>query len=174
MKIVVIFARQRPRPGLKPIEFARQANRFRFRRWLSYARLQQHASNLICKCRSASIPDDLTRRARRALKRGVFASYSFSLESLTETGPFTVESRIIAGALPYSMRLCSSSQVLRALSQILASQLIRPWVADSTTKLDSYPLGTVSVTGPFCASAVSPVPLQVFPSSATEIGPFSV
>src|SRR5260370_26111521 len=174
MKIVGVFARQRPRRRLKPIQFARQANRFRFCRWLSYARLQQHAPNLICKCRSASIPDGLILQAFRVRKSGIFASYNFSLESLTETGPFTVESRIVAGALPYSMRLCSSSQVFPALSQMLAWHLTGAWFVDSTTKLDSYPLGTVSVTGPFCASAVSPVPLQVFPSSATEIGPFSV
>ena len=31
--------------------------------------------------------------------------------------------RIIAGPLPYSMRRCSSSHVLRALSQMLALQL---------------------------------------------------
>src|SRR5260370_36571107 len=60
MEIVVVFARQRPRRGLQPVKFARQANRFRFRRWLSYAGLQQHATNLICKSRSASIPDGLT------------------------------------------------------------------------------------------------------------------
>src|SRR6267378_3876803 len=60
MEVVVVFARQRPRSSLQPVKFARQADRFRFRRWLSYAGLQQHATNLICKSRSASIPDGLT------------------------------------------------------------------------------------------------------------------
>ena len=39
------------------VKFARKANRFRFRRWLSYASFQQHAPNLIRKCWSASIPE---------------------------------------------------------------------------------------------------------------------
>src|SRR5713226_328918 len=57
MEVVVVFGRQRPRGGLQPVKFARQTNRFRFGHWLSYAGLQQHAPNLICKSRSASIPD---------------------------------------------------------------------------------------------------------------------
>jgi len=85
-----------------------------------------------------------------------------------------VDKWIIAGELPYSMRRCSSSHVFRALSQILALQLTGPLFVASTTKLDWYPLGTISVIGPFFASAVSPVPLQVFPANSTEIGPFSV
>src|SRR5882672_4656696 len=111
---------------------------------------------------------------RAVLQRGILAAYSFSLDSWTETGPFTVESLIIAGALPYSMRRCSSSQVFRALSQMLALQLTGAWFVDSTTKLDWYPPGTISVNGPLCASAVKPAPLHVFPSNSMEIGPFSV
>src|SRR5260370_18651317 len=57
VEIVVVFPRQHPRGSLKPVKFARQANRFRFRYRLSYACFQQHAPNLICKSRSASILD---------------------------------------------------------------------------------------------------------------------
>src|SRR6266850_5465068 len=103
-----------------------------------------------------------------------FCRYSFSLWSRTETGPFTVERRIMAGPTPYSIRRLLSSQVLRALSQMLAWQLIGAKFRDSTTKPDWYPFGTIKVSGPFCASADSPVPLHVFPVSETEIGPFSV
>ncbi len=37
MEILVVFARQRPRGGLQPVKFARQANGFRFGHWLSDA-----------------------------------------------------------------------------------------------------------------------------------------
>ncbi len=57
MEIVVVFARQGSRAGFQPIDFPRQANGFRFCRWLSYARFEQHAPNLIRKCRTASIPE---------------------------------------------------------------------------------------------------------------------
>src|SRR6266852_7911444 len=46
LEVVIVFARQRPRGGLKAIECARQTNGFCFGHWLSYAGLQQHASNL--------------------------------------------------------------------------------------------------------------------------------
>src|SRR5260370_36689984 len=59
MEVVVVFAWQRPRSGFKPVEFPRQAHRLRFHYRLSYARLQQHAPNLIRKCRGASILDGL-------------------------------------------------------------------------------------------------------------------
>jgi hypothetical protein len=55
MKIVVVFPRQRPRGSPNPIEFTRQAYRFRFCCWVSYAGFQPHATNLIRKCLSASI-----------------------------------------------------------------------------------------------------------------------
>src|SRR6266850_1398844 len=80
----------------------------------------------------------------------------------------------MAGAAPYSIRRLLSSQVLRALLQMLAWQLIGASFLDSTTKPDWYPFGTIKVSGPFCASADSPVPLHVFPVSETEIDPFSV
>src|SRR5882672_10018438 len=54
MKIVVVFAGQRPRAYLKSVKFACQANRFRFAHRLSYPSFQQHAPNLIRKSRSAS------------------------------------------------------------------------------------------------------------------------
>src|SRR4029077_1332527 len=57
MEIVVVLPWKPPRRRLHTVEFPRQAHRFRFRRWLSYARLQQHAPNLIRKCRSASNPE---------------------------------------------------------------------------------------------------------------------
>src|SRR4029077_8088620 len=76
--------------------------------------------------------------------------------------------------LPNSMRLRSSSQVLRASPQMLAAQLTGPCPRDSTRKLDWKPDGTCKLTGPFSASAVSPVPLQLVSLNATEIGPFSV
>src|SRR5206468_8299438 len=56
VEIVVVFTRQCPCRSLDPVKFARQTNRFRFRYRMSYARLQQHAPNLICNSRSASIP----------------------------------------------------------------------------------------------------------------------
>ena len=59
MEVVVVFARQRSGGGLYPVEFPRQANRFRFGHRLSYAGLQQHAPNLIRNSRSASILDGL-------------------------------------------------------------------------------------------------------------------
>jgi len=59
MEVVVVFAWQRPSSGFKPVEFVRQAHRFRFRYRLSYARLQLHAPNLIRNSRSASILDSL-------------------------------------------------------------------------------------------------------------------
>src|SRR5260370_29645065 len=59
MEVVVVFAWQRPSSGFKPVEFPRQAHRLRFHYRLSYARLQQHAPNLIRKCRGASILDGL-------------------------------------------------------------------------------------------------------------------
>src|ERR1700682_1912737 len=64
MEIVVVFARQCPRRGLQPVKFARQVNGFRFGHRLSYAGFQQHAPNLICKSRSASIPRRLRLLAR--------------------------------------------------------------------------------------------------------------
>ncbi len=57
MEVVIVFAGKRPCGGLKAIQYARQPNRFRFGHLLSYAGLQQHAPNLICKSRSASILD---------------------------------------------------------------------------------------------------------------------
>src|SRR5437773_6376868 len=66
MEVIVVLARQRPRASLQPIKFARQANSLGFRRRLSYAGFQQHAPNLICKCRSASI-----RRALKLFRRAV-------------------------------------------------------------------------------------------------------
>src|SRR2546430_11507293 len=54
MEVIVVLARQCPRASLQPIKFARQANSLGFRRRLSYAGFQQHAPNLIRKCRSAS------------------------------------------------------------------------------------------------------------------------
>jgi hypothetical protein len=50
--------------------------------------------------------------------------YISSRADRTETGPFTVESRINTGEPPNSMRRLLSSQVFRALSQMLARQLI--------------------------------------------------
>src|SRR5258708_6675928 len=126
MKVVVVFARKCPRRGLKPVKFPRKPNRFRFRYGLSYARFQQHAPNLIRNCRSASIPERSNYSAEPPVKPRISATQSFSRASCTETGPFTVDSRIIAGGLPNSIRRCSSSQVLRALSQMLALQLTGP------------------------------------------------
>src|SRR6266705_4413796 len=57
VKIVVVLAGKRLRRGLQPVEFASQANGFRLGHRLSYARLQQHASNLIRIAARASIPD---------------------------------------------------------------------------------------------------------------------
>src|SRR5713101_9885757 len=59
MEVVVVFAWQRPSSGFNPVEFVRQAHRFRFRHRLSYAGLQLHAPNLIRNSRSASILDGL-------------------------------------------------------------------------------------------------------------------
>jgi hypothetical protein len=58
------------------------------------------------------------------LSRAKNRRYISSRDDCTETGPLTVESRIMAGELPYSMRRLLSSQVFRALSQMLAWQLI--------------------------------------------------
>src|SRR6267143_3018866 len=77
VEVVVVFARQRPRGGLQPVKFARQVNGFRFGHRLSYAGLQKHAPNLICKSRSASIPE---RVHPRALKTS--GAPSFGAESL--------------------------------------------------------------------------------------------
>ena len=117
---------------------------------------------------------------RRVLMNAVMVLYCLALFFIfdflysTVTGPFTVDNRITTGPLPYSIRLCSSSQVLRASPQILPWQLIGELPRDSTTRLDLYPSGTCSESGPFFASALSPAPLQLDPASATEIGPFSV
>ena len=77
-------------------------------------------------------------RSATDLRLGYVArpAYISSLGDCTETGPFTVERRIMAGELPNSMRRVSSSQVLLALSQICARQLIGPYFDVSTTKLD--------------------------------------
>ena len=69
MEVVVVFARQRPRAYLKPVKFARQANRFRFGHRLSYTSLQQHAPNLIRNSRSASISEDSSLPASRPSTR---------------------------------------------------------------------------------------------------------
>src|SRR6267378_7907534 len=68
MEVVVVFARQRPRGGLQPVKFARQASGLRFGHRLSYAGLQEHAPNLIRKSRSASIPDGLRTRVKPRLR----------------------------------------------------------------------------------------------------------
>jgi len=89
--------------------------------------------NLIRKDWSASILGGCTLRSARDARAELATvlelrvrrtSYISSRDDCTETGPFTVESRIIAGELPNSMRRLLSSHVFRALSQMLALQLI--------------------------------------------------
>ena len=48
MKIVVVFARKRPRGGFQSINFTGQARRLRFRYMMRDACFQQHASKFIC------------------------------------------------------------------------------------------------------------------------------
>src|SRR5205807_311217 len=129
------------------VEFARQANRLCFRHRMSYARFQQHAPNLICNSWTASIPQGST-ISPSCPERKTLASQSFSLDSCTETGPFTVDSRIVAGPLP-----------------LLPSKLIGPF----TAVISASPEKFFKLMGPFLARAVS------FPSTSyKEIGPFIV
>src|SRR5579859_7095604 len=88
-------------------------------------------------------------------------------------GPFSVNRRMTGEPLPYSMRRCSSSQVLRASEQMLAWQLTGEFPFDSTRKLERNPEGTRRVSGPLTASATNSEPSQFEPSD-TVIGPFSV
>jgi hypothetical protein len=54
MKVVVVFARKRPRGNFQPINLAGQARRFRFRYRMSNPRSEQHALKFICNGAKAS------------------------------------------------------------------------------------------------------------------------
>jgi hypothetical protein len=59
-----------------------------------------------------------------------------NLPQRTDTGPFTVETRMTVGPVPNSTRFCSSSQVLRPSLHTLAWQLNDPLPSDSSTTPD--------------------------------------
>ena len=134
-KIIVVLAGKGLGGDNQAEYFACQPCGFRFCDRLGRAHFGNHTRNLIRKGQSASILAgcELMRNARDAprfafnfarSKPAKSRVYISSREDWIETGPFTVESLIIAGELPYSMRRLLSSQVFRALSQMLAWQLI--------------------------------------------------
>src|SRR5437867_2555321 len=97
-KIVVVLAGKRLRRSLKPVQFASQANGFRLGHRLSYARLQQHASNLIRIAAHASIPDG--RRLAPPPFPAAFSPLTASLYPATTLERRLVHSRWIAGSSP--------------------------------------------------------------------------
>src|SRR5260370_5602461 len=98
VKIVVVLAGKSLRRGLQPVEFACHANGFRLGHRLSYARLQQHASNLIRIAARASIPDG--RRLAPPPFRAAFSPLTTSLYPATTLERILVHSPWIAGSSP--------------------------------------------------------------------------
>src|ERR1700735_2213017 len=113
MKIVVVFAGQRLRRHVEPIQFKREP---------VPPRLPWSADRpvLPAACRNiTSEPSNREPKSRLApsLEGVGIGDYN----AFTVTGPFTVDSRITGAPSPYSIRRLSlSSNVLRALAQTLA------------------------------------------------------